>query len=101
MEEGAKLKIYDPQVKFEQIQMDLSLNKFEWDAPANTLKAKYVLPHPTLTLQVYNNSEAFIVERILQLTFALTAGRTRQLLSKSQLPTPQLRQQRVHTLLLC
>lgn len=43
MEEGAKLKIYDPQVSFDQIQMDLSLNKFEWDGPAHTLKAKYVL----------------------------------------------------------
>ena len=56
MEEGAKLKIYDPQVKFEQIQMDLSLNKFEWDAPANTLKAKYVLPLPYFTPYADNSS---------------------------------------------
>jgi hypothetical protein len=40
MEEGAKLRIYDPQVSFEQIKMDLSLEKFEWDRPSHTLKAK-------------------------------------------------------------
>ncbi|NJR43767.1 MAG: hypothetical protein HC767_15040 [Akkermansiaceae bacterium] len=45
MEEGAKLKIYDPQVSFQQIQMDLSLNKFEWDGPAHTLKAKCAPSH--------------------------------------------------------
>ena len=45
MEEGAKLNIYDPQVKFEQIQMDLSLEKFAWDGPAHTLKAKYAPIH--------------------------------------------------------
>lgn len=40
------LKIYDPQVKFEQIQMDLSLEKFAWDGPAHTLKATYAPGHP-------------------------------------------------------
>jgi hypothetical protein len=38
MDEGAKLRIYDPQVTEEQVKLDLSLSKFQWDAPANTLK---------------------------------------------------------------
>jgi hypothetical protein len=38
MEEGAKLRIYDPKVTEEQVQLDLSLDKFAWDAPGNTFK---------------------------------------------------------------
>ena len=38
IEEGAKLRIYDPKVSEEQMRLDLSLDKFQWDAPGNTLK---------------------------------------------------------------
>jgi hypothetical protein len=38
MEEGAKLRIYDPKVSEDQVKLDLSLDKFQWDAPQNTLK---------------------------------------------------------------
>ena len=31
MDEGAKLRIYDPKVSEEQIKLDLSLDKFQWD----------------------------------------------------------------------
>lgn len=40
MEEGAKLRIYDPQVTFKQIKQDLSLDPFEWDAPSHTIERK-------------------------------------------------------------
>lgn len=40
MDEGAKLRIYDPQVTFKQIKQDLSLDPFEWDAPSHTIAKK-------------------------------------------------------------
>lgn len=44
MEEGAKLRIYDPQVTFKQIKQDLSLDPFEWDAPSHTIQKKCASP---------------------------------------------------------
>ena len=43
LDEGAKLRIYDPKVSEQQINLDLSLDKFAWDAPGNTFKKKYAL----------------------------------------------------------
>lgn len=40
MEEGAKLRIYDPQVTYKQMKQDLSLAPFEWDGPANAIPKK-------------------------------------------------------------
>lgn len=45
MEEGAKLRIYDPQVTYDQIKQDLSLAPFEWDRPGNTIPKQYA-PSP-------------------------------------------------------
>lgn len=44
IEEGAKLRIYDPKVSEEQMRLDLSLDKFQWDAPKNTLKRECAFP---------------------------------------------------------
>ncbi|KAL8150218.1 hypothetical protein V2J09_020026 [Rumex salicifolius] len=48
LDDKAKLSIYDPQVTEDQIQRDLSMNKYDWDHPAhlqpcspNTLKQVY------------------------------------------------------------
>lgn len=52
MDEGAKLRIYDPQVTFKQIKQDLSLDPFEWDAPSHTIAKKCALD--TMQLWFYS-----------------------------------------------
>lgn len=60
MLEGAKLRIYDPKVTEEQVKLDLSLDKFQWDAPGNTLK-RGCDPHAALPLHAFANCSESIV----------------------------------------
>lgn len=53
LEEGAKLRIFDPQVTFDQIKQDLSLAPFEWDRPGNTIPKQCVCPPPLLFLPAH------------------------------------------------
>ena len=53
LDEGAKLRIYDPKVSEQQINLDLSLDKFAWDAPGNTFKKKCALVTLRLRCSVF------------------------------------------------
>lgn len=54
--DGAKLVIYDPQVKEDLIRRELSMAKFEWDHPgvANTYTTELVSSNVTCASTIYD-----------------------------------------------